>query len=531
MGKKYVLILFIVFTSCREHSKLNFTENASFEGLFSFFKDDKIKIDSTLINSYNDTILKAIYKKNNFEVLWDAQENRSSALTALVKSHEDGLVPSDYYVDYLSKLETQFDSLSEPQKAKYDIELTRSIQKYIRHINVGKVNPYELYDDWDLGKKNIDVNQLLSECIVEKSFDEKIEKLKPQIKLYQQLKEALKKLNEYPDKNIEQVDPKEKFTLKTSSKSMINIKRKLIYWGDLKRKDSALTKLYDKETQAAVKHFQKRHGLRADGVIGKGTIEALNYSRNQRIEQVIVNLERLRWLPNNIGNHYILVNLPNYYLTVYKDNDSILSHKVVVGKDTRKTPLLSSKLTNIVLNPNWTVPPTILKEDVFPEAIRSRSAFSRRGLHIFDSRNREVSPWKWKMEDAKRYKYVQNPSKNNSLGYMKINFSNKYAVYLHDTNHRNYFKYDYRALSSGCVRVENPLELGKYLLNDEENWSMEKIEEVTKNAKKLKTTSIDLEEDIYVHFLYNTAWIENNVLQFREDIYCLDADLYSKLRY
>ena len=135
------------------------------------------------------------------------------------------------------------------------------------------------------------------------------------------------------------------------------------------------------------------------------------------------------------------------------------------------------------------------------------------------------------MEDAKRYKYVQNPSKNNSLGYMKINFNNKYAVYLHDTNHRNYFKYDYRALSSGCVRVENPLELGKYLLNDEENWSTEKIEEVTKNAKKLKTTSIDLEEDIYVHFLYNTTWIENNVLQFREDIYCLDADLYSKLRY
>ena len=305
----------------------------------------------------------------------------------------------------------------------------------------------------------------------------------------------------------------------------------MIYWGDLKRKDSALTKVYDKETQAAVKHFQKRHGLRADGVIGKGTIEALNYSRNQRIEQVIVNLERLRWLPNNLGNHYILVNLPNYYLTVYKDNDSILSHKVVVGKDSRKTPLLSSKLTNIILNPNWTVPPTILKEDVFPEAVRSRSAFSRRGLHIFDSRNREVSPWKWKMADAKRYKYVQNPSKNNSLGFMKINFSNKYAVYLHDTNHRNYFKYDYRALSSGCVRVENPLELGKYLLNDEENWSMEKIEEATKNAKKLKTTSIDLEEDIYVHFLYNTAWIENNVLQFREDIYCLDADLYSKLRY
>lgn len=531
MDKKYVVVLLVVFISCKEHSSLNFTERASFAGVFSFFKEDKIKIDTTLVNSYNDTILKALYQKNNFEVLWDLKENRTLALQELIKSSDEGLEPTDYFVDYLSKNETNYDSLTEIQKIKYDIELSRSVQKFLKHINLGKVNPYHLYDDWDLGKKTIDVNPILLECIEEKNFSENIAPLKPQLKLYQQLKMALVKLQEYPNKNIDQVDPKEKFTLKSSSKSMILIKKKLIYWGDLKRKDSALTKTYDKETQTAIKRFQKRHGLRADGVIGKGTIEALNYSRNQRIEQVIVNLERLRWLPTDLGNHYILVNLPNYYLTVYKNQDSILSHKVVVGKDSRKTPLLSSRLTNIVLNPNWTVPPTILKEDVFPEAMRSKSAFSKRGLHILDSKNREISPWKWKMSDAKRYKYVQNPSKNNSLGFMKVNFNNRYAVYLHDTNHRNYFKYDYRALSSGCVRVENPLELGHYLLNDEENWSMEKIEEVTKNAKKLKTTSIDLEEEIYVHFLYNTAWIENNELQFREDIYCLDSDLYSKLRY
>jgi L,D-transpeptidase YcbB len=531
MKKNYIVILFIVFISCRDHSPISFTEKASFGNLFSFFRAEKIKIDTILLNSYHDTLLKNLYQKNNFEVLWEQKEHRNLAIAELQKSYEEGLDITDYYVNYLSKQEAKYDSLNQNQKVTYDIELTRSFQKYIRHINQGKINPYELYDDWDFGKKSTDVNTVLMECLTTSNFSEEIEKLKPQIKLYQQLKESLKKLNEYPDKNIEQVNPKEKFSLKSASKSIILIKKKLIYWGDLKKKDSALTKTYDKETQTAIKHFQKRHGLRADGVIGKGTIEALNYSRNQRIEQVVVNMERLRWLPSHLGNHYLLVNLPNYYLTVYKDNDSILSHKVVVGKDSRKTPLLSAKLNNIILNPNWTVPPTILKEDVFPEAVRSKSAFSKRGLHIFDSKNREVSPWKWKMEDAKRYKYVQNPSKNNSLGFIKINFSNKYAVYLHDTNHRNYFKYDYRALSSGCVRVENPLELGSYLLQDNENWSLEKIEEVTKNAKKLKTTSIDLEEDIYVHFLYNTVWMENNTLQFREDMYCLDADLYSKLRY
>jgi murein L,D-transpeptidase YcbB/YkuD len=225
------------------------------------------------------------------------------------------------------------------------------------------------------------------------------------------------------------------------------------------------------------------------------------------------------------------VNLPDYTLTVYKDKDSLFLHKIIIGKDSRKTPLLSSQLTNIVLNPNWTVPPTILKEDIFPEARKSRSVFSRKGLHIYDSKNRIVSPSKWRMADAKKYRYVQNPSKNNSLGLMKINFNNNYAVYLHDTNHRDYFTKDFRALSSGCVRVEHPLELAEHLINDAENWSLEKIHEATTNSKKPKTTSIDLLEPIFVHFIYTTSWLENDTLQFREDVYCLDAELYAKLRY
>lgn len=530
MGKIYSFFLFIFFISCQERT-VNTTASASLVDFFGFLKEDKIKIDSTLILSYNDTILKAFYKKKNYEVAWDSKENRDFVLNELTKSDQEGLNPNDYYIQYLNRFETKYDSLTQSELITYDIQLTRSVQKYISNLNKGKVNPYQLYDDWDLGRKTIDAGTVLYDCFDKNDFSEIIEKQKPQLKTYQQLKLALKKLQEFPDISYEPLDIREKFKPNTSSKSIVNIKRKLIYWGDLKQKDSALTKLYDKETQTAVKQFQKRHGLKPDGVIGKGTIEALNYSKNQRIEQVIVNMERLRWLPNDLGKHYILVNLPSYYLTVYKDNDSILSHKVVVGKDSRKTPLLSSKLTNIILNPNWTVPPTILKEDVFPEAMRSKSAFSRKGLHILDSKNREVSASNWKMSDAKRYRYVQNPSRNNSLGYMKINFNNNYAVYLHDTNHRDYFKYDYRALSSGCVRVENPLELGAYLLNDSENWSIEKINELTKDAKQLKTKTINMTEDIYVHFIYNTSWIENDQLQFREDIYCLDADLYSKLRY
>jgi murein L,D-transpeptidase YcbB/YkuD len=148
-----------------------------------------------------------------------------------------------------------------------------------------------------------------------------------------------------------------------------------------------------------------------------------------------------------------------------------------------------------------------------------------------DYKNNIISPYKWKLADAKRYKYVQNPSGNNALGYIKVNFPNKYSVYLHDTNHRNDFGKKYRALSSGCVRIEKPLELGAYILNDTVNWNLEKIKEVTVNSKKTSTKSINLTEELYIYFNYITTWTEKNELQFREDIYCLDADLYSKLRY
>jgi len=340
----------------------------------------------------------------------------------------------------------------------------------------------------------------------------------------------------------------------------------LMYWGDMKEKDTILSQLYTKKTQEAVKIFQSRHGLKADGVIGRSTIDALNFTRDQRIEQVIANLERWRWFAHDFSNHYLLINIPDYTIVGVKDKDTLQYQRVVVGRDTRKTPVLDSKISNINLNPNWTVPPTILKEDIYPEAEKDKGIFKKKGLIILDKKNNEVNPWTWKMEDANKYKYVQNPSRNNSLGSMKINFPNKYSVYLHDTNHRDFFSFSFRSLSSGCVRLQKPLEMAAYILNDTIKWPLQRIKDTTdinyylklqkkkqleiekKNAKilaknptlviekkelskpELKTIVIKVNEDIHIHQLYWTAWETNGVLTFREDIYCLDADLFNKLR-
>jgi len=275
-----------------------------------------------------------------------------------------------------------------------------------------------------------------------------------------------------------------------------------------------------------MKKFQIRHGLAADGVIGKGTVEALNFSKKKRKEQILANLERWKWFPKDMGKEYLIVNIPDYKLNLVKDKDTFRTHKVIVGRAKRATPILSSRLSNVILNPTWTVPPTILREDVIPSISKNRNYLAQTNMKVYDRNGNEVIANNWKLSNAKSYRYVQSPGSFNSLGMVKFSFPNRFSIYLHDTNHRDFFGKQKRSLSSGCVRVENPLELAEYLLGDKENWNLEKI---TETLQSEKTQHIKLKKEIKIHILYWTAWSENNTLIFRDDIYNLDAVLYRKL--
>lgn len=532
------------------------------------FQDNLITIDSLEIKKINDPKITSFYKNFHNQTVWNTTKLRESFFSDLKNCDTEGMNPEDYNYSQLVQLESKYNDMDTIQKGSFDLFFTKNLQKYVSDISKGKVNPKSIYKDWDLKEKNIEVNNLLFQAIVDNNLDDILQKCKPKHAVYQSLKESLNLLKEYPEDTIPLIDynPKTKLVLHKSNKIVPIIKQKLMYWQDMKYTDT-ITNIFDNQTKEALKKFQSRHGLNPDGVVGKGTILALNYTRNQRIEQVISNLERWRWFSSDFGKNYLLINIPDYTLVAINNGDTIQKQRIVVGKESRQTPVLESRVSNINLNPNWTVPPTILKEDIYPLAIKDKSTFSKKGLVIYNSKSQEISPWQWTIKDAYKYKYVQNPSRNNALGSMKINFPNSHSVYLHDTNHRDFFVYYFRSLSSGCVRLENPLEMAAYLINNPEEWPLKTIQDTTdinhykkiqaekikkiaiKDAKllaknpnlilperkyktpELKTIVIKIKDTIGVQQLYWTAWSKNKQLYFREDIYCLDSPLYSKLRY
>lgn len=486
-----------------------------------------VVFDSVVVTQKDDATLTAFYRLYGFGTVWNKPEMRQKLIQLLLDAEKEGLKPTDYNIIKIQKLEAKAKTFSDAEMVSYDLLLTASAQKYLWHLSNGKLDPKKIYRDWDLKKNPVDINTLLSSGIQGDSVAAVLESVKPTHPIYAGLKKALIKIDEYPKDTIKPMKFVQKIVRGDTSSLMPSIKRKLMIWKELNASDS-LSQIYDRKTFKAVKNFQLWNGLSPDGVIGKSTVDALNLTVEKRKHQIIANLERWRWFPHEMGDHYIIVNIPGYYLRIIKDKDTIERKRIVVGKAERKTPILSSTFNNVVFNPTWTVPPTIIREDLVPDATNNRSYFANRNITIYNSKGQVVDPQKWNPKNPRAYRYVQAPGYYNSLGVVKFNFPNHYTVYLHDTNHRDYFGKQHRSLSSGCVRVEDPLPLAEYMLNDSIRWNRAKIDTLVATKK---TTTINLKQKIRLHQLYWTAWMERNgTLEFRPDIYNLDEDLYQKLQ-
>lgn len=472
--------------------------------------------------------IKDFYEANGLKTVWTEEKSRKALHLAIKEATKDGLMPTDYNITTLLAFENNI-TITEEQCTEYDILLTQSFRKLANHLFKGKLKPYKVYHDWALPSKNLNSNKLLTEALANNSVNETLAKCRPTHKIYKSLREGLEFLNSLPDDNgFQEIAVNRTVKLKDSGAVVIAIKNRLVYWKDMDSTDAG-SNIYDRKTIRAVKHFQKRHGIYPDGVVSGRTLAALNTSLDKRKQQVIANLERWRWFAYDFGEKALLINIPEYQMAVLEDNDTIEVYRVVVGKPGRRTPVLHAILSNLVINPTWTVPPTILKEDLTPSATEDRSYFASHNMKIYKHRDTvETSPEEWDPEKADHYRYVQGPGVDNSLGLVKFNFRNSFSVYLHDTNHRELFGKGYRALSSGCVRVQNPLKLAGYVLEKEEaEWTKEKLDEMIALGE---TKNVSLKKGTHVHQLYWTAWMDKGGLQFRNDVYNLDNILYKKLR-
>jgi L,D-transpeptidase YcbB len=287
---------------------------------------------------------------------------------------------------------------------------------------------------------------------------------------------------------------------------------------------------FDEDLKTAVISFQKKHGLYADGIVGTQTQRFLNMSADEKIEKIRLNLERMRWLPRDLGEKYLIVNIPEFKLRMIENNETKLNMAVVVGERKHPTPIFSDKMSYVVINPKWNIPQSITNKEIIPKLIKDPNYLASKGIDIYDSWHPESEKMNAKdiidafiLEDVDsipNFRLTQSPSSDNPLGRMKFMFPNKHAVYLHDTPAKSLFGNARRAYSHGCIRLAKPEELMATIAAEDNNLNMDKVNAILKDSNE---KSIGLTKKIPIHLVYLTSWVdENGVLQFREDIYDYD---------
>ncbi len=576
MLKLKLMVFIILFNSFLFAKSINSFEVESKKNIKSLLSAN---YESLLINKIN---LEEYYINNNFKPYWiDENGLKEIGISLLEKVKNDPVLkPVSTKLFRLDVINNNLNSLNKSDinylqnLTKIDLMLTELFDRYVTYVTKGSIDwsafeqklselekEKEIKAAWDKYTLIKNPKLLLKKVVAENDLLTVLEEIDfnyPQVEKLVLAIDELEKISanggytKIPEFKSLRIGDVSEFTpilrkrlfesndLNTTCQNSINNQNLVTLNPNATEEENKIIEnlskncenIFDEDLKNAVISFQNKHGLFADGIVGGQTLRFLNITAKRKIAIIRLNLERMRWLPRDLGQKYLLVNIPEYKLRLYENNDIKLNMAVIVGDTKFPTPVFSDKMAYVVLNPNWNIPDSIAKNELIPKLLKDPNYLANNGIDIYAGWNGAVEKVDSKevldsaiLQDEtnlQTFRFSQNSSKANPLGKMKFMFPNKHSVYIHDTPGKSLFTYARRAFSHGCIRLSKPEELLSTIASEDKNLDITKANEILANTA-ITDKSIGLDKKIPIHIVYLTSWVdENGILQFRDDIYNFD---------
>ena len=478
------------------------------------------------------------YRARQYRQAWTDYDEILDRGWALLQAMEgagaDGLDPARYRFPTALRLvqqveEDSIDEDDEPaQMATVDMVLSEVFGRYANHLAGGVLEPDQSGLDWRIPKDTVDVQALLTRLSSDEAPGDIVASLRPTAPEYETLMEQLERYRGIAaNGGWPQVPDELPTDVGARAPGVAVLRTRLIAEGDaeetrLAQAGSTEPDAFDESLKAALEHFQTRHALTPDGRIGPSTRKELNTTAEERVQQIVLSLDQWRWLPHDLGERYILVNVAGFELDYVKDGRIALSMNVVVGQEGWETPIFTDTMEHIVVNPYWNIPESIKQDETIPALQQDPGYLERNNMEAL-SGNQVVAPEAIDFSNLDAYSYRQRPGRDNALGAVKFLFPNEHNVYLHDTPADQYFSESSRAFSHGCIRLEKPIDLARMLFADVTQRSPDDLDELRSRDTE---QWVQVTRPLPVYILYFTAWAtRDGRMSFYPDVYERDRRL------
>jgi len=535
---KKVFIVFVLSWICLSANELEYQDNAS------------IVISNSLKSQKNHKFLKQLYKQVLYMPIWMKEHKLSKSAEELFSYIENdktlnpfGKLYNDarYLKQEAQDIYAHNGSLAD--KISMEFKISQIYRGYMNYLYFGSINwgafkarisnlmIDDVHTDWVLNRPNVNPIAIAESSLFGVSLKKQLDKHIPTQYHYKALqKELVRYMDIQKNGGWDKVEIHSKLKPNHKDKGVPSLRKRLLVTGDYNASGVDLDSIvYNKELVKAVKKFQARNGLVCDGVVGSGTLKALNEPIESKITKIRLNLDRIKWLSKRDDRYHIVINIPDFKLNFEDGGKVIQNMKVITGKPNHPTPVFGDEVEMIVLNPYWNVPTSIIQKEMIPKLLKNPYALKKQNIEIRNGWGKNASKvdpasvdWgAYRYSKVVPYRFAQMPGYKNALGKIKFLFPNRFSVYMHDTPTKSLFKRHKRAFSHGCVRLEKPRELLKTFAAIDNSIDLEKAFEILKGKKN---TTLKLQKPIPVDIVYLTAYVDyDGNLQFRNDVYNYDT--------